>query len=812
MQLEKVWPEECKERYATHAFLWKLYDRLYYSYMNEILKKGAQLHRQRNKGIDKNESNVISSMSSSDPLPDQWIHELSQKDLFPVPKEMQSQFLLQKFQTLYHEQLLKHQRDKEKTNIKTRKKSRSATKEEEEKNTAIRTTHVFIRVLWNLIHTSYYIPAGMYQLLTVILQTSYPLVVRQILFLLQSTTISPTPSSFYVQGFIYSIVLFILMFFDGLAQERVKFLSFQSGITLRAATISAIYHHTLHLTPQGRLQHPMLTSGEVTNLVAIDCQKLFEVTQEGHLIWSAPLSMLIVTVLLLVTLGPTTLVGMLSMFLFVPLVQRVVSAMMNVRKKRIQCTDARIEAVTVLLTSIRFCKLNHYEHKFLQRIEQARKMERIYVRKELSLFAMTMFLTVITPVLACAVTFTAYILIGGEGTVLTAAETFTTLIFFTALRFPINYAGKLMGKLSQGLHACQRLSHFFAREISTSKEFIVDGTSSLLMEDMSHIQTEDENSNEHQKEGSVSVRLNHGSFVVGHSHSQKAITENAANSSCSEEDALDPLASFILSDICLEVRKSEKLAVVGSVGSGKSSLLNALLGNLSSIDNNPVIGSKSIEMHGRIAYASQVPFILNGTVRENILFGLPYNRDLYERVLNACNLVVDLKQLGIAGDLTEIGERGVTLSGGQKARVSLARCVYSQSDIVLLDDILSALDAATGKMIFDTLLDSAGPSNDLLKNSAVILVTHSTHFLSRMDHILVLSKGKSIFYGTWKELLVFTTPESSSSEAIKSIVSSLQDDKSPSDNCSDDGEMEKQRDKHDYEKSKNESGRLMTGK
>jgi ABC-type methionine transport system ATPase subunit len=228
--------------------------------------------------------------------------------------------------------------------------------------------------------------------------------------------------------------------------------------------------------------------------------------------------------------------------------------------------------------------------------------------------------------------------------------------------------------------------------------------------------------------------------------------------------------------------------------------------------NNPAMSPSSVEMNGRIAYASQVPFILNGTVRENILFGLPYHRDLYERVLDACNLVADLQQLGIAGDLTEIGERGVTLSGGQKARVALARCVYSQSDIVLLDDILSALDAATGKTIFDTLLDSTGPSNGLLKNSAVILVTHSTHFLSRMDNILVLSKGNSIFYGSWKELLEFTPPDASSSEAIESIVSSLQEAKSSSDNCSEDGAEVKQRNNYDSEKPSKESGRLMTGK
>jgi ABC-type multidrug transport system fused ATPase/permease subunit len=216
-------------------------------------------------------------------------------------------------------------------------------------------------------------------------------------------------------------------------------------------------------------------------------------------------------------------------------------------------------------------------------------------------------------------------------------------------------------------------------------------------------------------------------------------------------------------------------------------------------------------MNGRIAYASQVPFILNGSVRENILFGLPFRQELYEKVIEACNLAADLKQLGPAGDFTEIGERGVTLSGGQKARVSLARCVYSQSDIVLLDDILSALDAATGKMIFDQLLDNSGSSYGLMEKSAVILVTHSTHFLSRVDKILVLSRGKSIFFGSWLELLHFTPPDSSTASVISSIVSSLQEEKMSDDHLEGDEEGT-QRPRYESDKLSNELGKLIKGK
>ena len=180
-------------------------------------------------------------------------------------------------------------------------------------------------------------------------------------------------------------------------------------------------------------------------------------------------------------------------------------------------------------------------------------------------------------------------------------------------------------------------------------------------------------------------------------------------------------------------------------------------------------------MNGTVVLASQAPFILNATIRDNILFGADYNEDLYESVLNACNLEPDLKTLGSSGDLTEIGERGVTLSGGQKARISIARCVYAQPAIALFDDVLSALDASTGKMIFDNLFDTKKKQR-LLSNSAVILVTHATHFLSRVDNIMVLVDGKSVFSGRWDEMKnAVEDADTHERDVLKYLCSSVQE-------------------------------------
>jgi ATP-binding cassette subfamily C (CFTR/MRP) protein 1 len=153
-------------------------------------------------------------------------------------------------------------------------------------------------------------------------------------------------------------------------------------------------------------------------------------------------------------------------------------------------------------------------------------------------------------------------------------------------------------------------------------------------------------------------------------------------------------------------------------------------------------------MSGSLSYAAQQPFVLNTTLRNNVIFGLDYDEEWYQKVLDACCLRPDVQRLGPAGDLTEIGERGVTLSGGQKQRVALARAVYARPDVSLLDDIFSALDANTASNVFDGLFDGEG----LLRSSGTVLVTHAMHFLPRVDFILVMSDGSPSFFGTWLEL------------------------------------------------------------
>jgi len=669
------------------------YRRWTFCYMGRVLKRGAQ--------------QVLTDGT-----------HLTQQDLYRVPSTMETSYLDTKFQTVY----------------------------EEEKGNLLRT-------LWRLAAPTF-VPAGFCQLLTVIAQIAIPLLVRELLIILEENPYQNVVS----QGMLYVVLIFVASVLNALGTHRQRHLALKSGIIIRAAVVSATYRRALNLTPDGRAG---LTTGEVTNLVAVDAQKLFEVMQEGHLVWSCPLSMVLVSILLVLIMGPTTLVGVAVLFTFVPLTTKITAKMIAVRKKRVQVSDERIEIINGMLQGIKVTKLNNYESKYLQRITETRERELAYLRKELYIWGLTLSVTVITPVLASAVTYATYVLVD-ENNILTASTTFTTLLLFSALRFPINYAGRLIGKAAQAYESARRISQFMKREIrddsqghpaSTNASSDGNDTSSSLAKTA-------EQSIERTR---PILEVRNGKFRIGGTSSMNPDNKDAW-------EALGPgtlIGGFALAGINFSVERKEIVAIAGPVASGKSTLMNALIGEVSCSPDS------IISYQGRVAYASQIPFILNATVRDNILFGSHFDEDRYNKVLDACCLRQDIEQLGIAGDLTEIGERGITLSGGQKQRVSIARVVYSKPDLAILDDPLSALDAGTARKVFDQVLKS--PDSDLLGSSAIVLVTHASHFLHRVDQIVVLVDGKAAFQGSWNDLTSFESTDPSTESAIDAIKHSVQE-------------------------------------
>ena len=499
-------------------------------------------------------------------------------------------------------------------------------------------------------------------------------------------------------------------------------------------------------------------------------------------------------------MGPSTLVGIVVLIAFLPIINLVTKQMTKVRSQRVKLSDERVEITCSMLMGIRSTKLNGYETKYKQRVEDVRSKELSLLAKEQAWWATTLVMTVSSPVLATGATFATYVLTTSSTNqhILTAADTFGVLLLFGALRFPINFAGRLIGKAAQALSAVRRISSFLQRPLrhdndtDTDKHDIADTTtttrsSTITAATATTVATiVDVAAADKGDDDVVPLRLSHARFRVGKApeeepteeEEEEEVVENGGVG-CTSNDGL----SFTAGDFSFELRKGQVLVVCGPVGSGKSTLINGILDEADRVLNHrhrystetnttndkhapssttKTKGTMMVQKHGQYSYAPQDPFILNQSLRENILFGTPLNEKRYNAVLDACALRPDIQQLG-GSDLIQIGERGVTLSGGQRQRISLARAAYkaaqSSSSCIILDDPFSALDAGTGKIVFERLIASP---QALLKNSAVLLVTHASHFISHrsVDQILLMVNGRNQFMGTWDELTKF---ESSSS-------------------------------------------------
>ena len=738
-------------------------DALFYSYMSPILRRGARLHRQRRRtknGENNGDGAPSPSLSRSvrrlissrnfDGEEEEIVEELTAEDVYGIPRNMMSEDLAAKFWTAH----------------------RRIASGDAKKNG----TRSFLLVLWELSRPTYLRAAG-WQLVVTACQVSLPLLVREVLLLLEDHP----GESFRSRGMPLALIIFAVSALDGVGAERQKYLAYKTGITLRSAVVSASHGHILSLTPGGRTG---LTAGQVTNLVAVDSQKLFELAQDGNYSWSCPLAMVVVSVLLIIELGSSSVVGIVAMFLFIPLVKWIVRRMMAIRKLRATVADARVETTSSMLQGMRFAKLNRYEGRFVDRISELRDKEVNHLRIELVYFAATMFLTVVSPVLASGLSFICYVLID-EDNVLTASRTFTSLFLFSALRFPINYLGKLIGKAAQGLQACHRFSLFFDRE-AVAEDKSGGGESNGVGADDG---TRTPNSSSDDDDDDTPV-------------GDGAAAEAARLPSPDEAPLIDVNASFTVGDpsysgmsftvsgIEMLVRRGELHCIVGPVGAGKSTIVRGLIGELP-----PGISEPDSRFHvgGNVSFASQVPFVLNASVRDNILFGDPHDAERYARVLDATCLASDVAGFK-HGDRTEIGERGVTLSGGQKARLSLARAAYSRSDVVVLDDVLSALDAGTSRAVFERLLRPVGTGQDgLFSDRAVVLVTHASHFLNRVDEIVIVAAGRCVFSGSWRDLEDCRPEDRFEADAVNAIRNSVQEEHSGEADEDGDSAREKER-------------------
>ncbi|KAM9674352.1 ATP-binding cassette sub-family C member 4-like isoform 2-T2 [Dama dama] len=457
------------------------------------------------------------------------------------------------------------------------------------------------------------------------------------------------------------------------------------GMRLRVAVCHMIYRKTLCLSSSAMGK---TTTGQIVNLLSNDVNRFDQVTIFLHYLWVGPLQAIAVTALLWMEIGISCLAGMAVLVILLLLQSCFGKLFSSLRSKTAALTDDRIRTMSEVITGIRAIKMNAWEKSFIDLMTRLRKKEISKILRTSYLRGMNLASLFTVSKIMIFVTFISNELLDS---LITGSQVFMVVMLFEALRFSSTfYFPMAVEKVSEAIVSIQRIKNFLSLDEMSQcyPQLPSDGEMIVDVQDLT------------------------------------AFWEKA-----SETPTLRGLS--------FTVRPGELLVVVGPVGAGKSSLLSAVLGELP-----PSQGKVSV--HGRIAYVSQQPWMFSGTVRSNILFGKKYEKERYEKVIRACALEEDLQLLEEA-DLTELGDRGTPLSEGQKARVSLARAVYQDADIYLLDDPLSAVDAVVSRHLFEQCICQS------LKEKITILVTHQLQYLKDASQILILKDGKIIQKGTFAE-------------------------------------------------------------
>ena len=425
-----------------------------------------------------------------------------------------------------------------------------------------------------------------------------------------------------------------------------------------------------------------------------------------HAFWSLPFQFSITLILLYQQVGLSFIAGLVISIIFVPINKCIANKIGDLSNKMMTAKDSRVSIMSELLSGIRVIKYFNWEPVFSDKVNTARTTELRHLAGRKYLDALCVYLWATTPVFISVLTFVTYVMLGNT---LTAAKVFTSVALFAMLTGPLNAFPWVLNGLVEAMVSIRRLEQFFALPEFNSELYFTK------MYDISGVKPTDDSD----------VVIKDCYF----SHGQ------GPNS--------DQLVTPVLKNISLSIKCGDLVGVIGPVGAGKSSLLDALLGEMQRTE-----GQIAVNRPPRgVGFVKQEAWLQQGTVRDNIMWGKAYQHNWYNKVIEACALKQDFTQLA-CGDLSQVGEQGVTLSGGQRARVALARAVYQDKDIYLIDDIFSAVDGDVAAHIYKKCILG------LLKSKTRILCTHHNRYLHAADSIIVVKDGRVEYHGPPSQMLL----------------------------------------------------------
>ncbi|KAK9087727.1 hypothetical protein Syun_030121 [Stephania yunnanensis] len=460
------------------------------------------------------------------------------------------------------------------------------------------------------------------------------------------------------------------------------------GMHVRSALTAMVYRKGLRLSSSARQSH---TSGEIVNYMAVDVQRVGDYSWYLHDLWMLPLQIILALAILYKNVGIASLATLVATIISIVVTVPLAKVQEEYQDRLMSAKDERMRKTSECLRNMRILKLQAWEDRYRILLEDMRNVEFKWLRKALYSQAFITFIFWGSPIFVSVVTFGTSILLGTQ---LTAGGVLSALATFRILQEPLRNFPDLVSMMAQTKVSLDRISGFLLEE--------------ELQEDAAIVLP--------RGFTNMAIEIKDGEFSWDTSSSKST-----------------------LSGIQMRVEKGMRVAVCGMVGSGKSSFLSCILGEIPKL-------SGEVKICGTAAYVSQSAWIQSGNIEENILFGSPMDKAKYKSVIHACSLKKDL-ELFSHGDQTIIGDRGINLSGGQKQRVQLARALYQDADIYLLDDPFSAVDAHTGSELFKEYILTA------LSTKTVIFVTHQVEFLPAADLILVLKEGHITQAGKYEDLL-----------------------------------------------------------
>ncbi|XP_018565523.1 probable multidrug resistance-associated protein lethal(2)03659 isoform X2 [Anoplophora glabripennis] len=520
----------------------------------------------------------------------------------------------------------------------------------------------------------------------------------------------------------YAALLIFVILVKVLLTHTYLLQTLQLSMKIRVATCSLIYRKALKLNKSALAE---TTIGQMVNLLSNDVSRFNSATQHVNYLWMSPLETVIVMYLLYINVGVTGLAGTFFLLLFIPFQTYMGKKTSQYRLRTAIRTDERVRLMSEIVNGIQVIKMYTWEKPFAKLVEICRKKEMQQICSSGTIRGITMSFNLALSRAAICICILTYVL---TGNVINATYAYTVSSYYATLRQVVTKAfPKAVTQLAETKVSVSRIRKFLVyEEIQNNSQF-------NTVEDAKHPKIQNGGINNLKTNTSPGVHLRNVSVKWN-----KSLPDNT------------------LEKITFDANSKQLVAIIGPVGGGKTTLLHAILKELP-----PVEGTVRVE--GSLSYASQEPWLFGGSVRQNIVFGQEFIAKKYEEVVRVCALERDFTLLP-HGDQTLVGDRGTTLSGGQRARINLARAVYKEADIYLLDDPLSAVDTHVGRQLFDDCVCG------YLKDKCVVLITHQLQYLRKVETIYLIDDGKVYASGSYTDL------QTCNNEFIKLLTSNNKED------------------------------------